>query len=115
MLGYVTPWNSKGYTVAETFSDRMSFISPVLYQLRQLPASPQLVLAGGHDYDGPWIARVKATAESCAAVEEEKNVRALKIVPRVLWEINRFLTPQDIREIVRLLAEEAQDKGKILC
>jgi hypothetical protein len=34
VLGYVTPWNGKGYTVAETFGAKFRYISPVWYQLR---------------------------------------------------------------------------------
>jgi chitinase domain-containing protein 1 len=32
-LGYVTPWNSKGYDMAKLFSRKFTYISPVWLQV----------------------------------------------------------------------------------
>ncbi|QQP41392.1 Chitinase domaincontaining protein 1like, partial [Caligus rogercresseyi] len=47
ILGYVTPWNSKGYDVAKIFkAPKLDLISPVWVQLH-----PDLSLHGLHDID----------------------------------------------------------------
>ncbi len=33
VLGYVTPWNSKGYDVAKTFAKKLDYVSPVWLQV----------------------------------------------------------------------------------
>ena len=45
-LGFVTPWNSRGYVVAETLGCKFTYISPVWYQIQ-----PDIALRGGHDVD----------------------------------------------------------------
>lgn len=47
VLGYVTPWNRDGYVVSETFAAKLSYVSPVWYQLRE--EGGKVVLTGGHD------------------------------------------------------------------
>jgi chitinase domain-containing protein 1 len=59
VLGYVTPWNSRGYDIAKAHRAKFTHISPVWYQLRAGSGS-YLGLAGGHDVDQGWIDAVQA-------------------------------------------------------
>uniref|UniRef100_A0A0K2U8M9 Chitinase domain-containing protein 1 n=1 Tax=Lepeophtheirus salmonis TaxID=72036 RepID=A0A0K2U8M9_LEPSM len=74
VLGYVTPWNSKGYDVAKIFkSPKINLISPVWIQLH-----PDLTLEGLHDIDKNWI----------------KELRPSKVLPRVIfdkWEAKDYM------------------------
>jgi chitinase domain-containing protein 1 len=36
LLGYVTPWNSKGYEITKKFGNKFDFISPVWLQVRKI-------------------------------------------------------------------------------
>ncbi len=55
VLGYVTPWNGRGYDVAKADRGRLTHVSPVWYQLNT--ASGSLVLSGSQDKG--WIADVR--------------------------------------------------------
>ncbi|XP_004365786.2 hypothetical protein CAOG_00915 [Capsaspora owczarzaki ATCC 30864] len=55
-LGYVTPWNSRGYEVATRFRHKLTYISPVWYQIRKGGESgKKLQLVGGHNVDKAWL------------------------------------------------------------
>ncbi|CAN0417949.1 unnamed protein product, partial [Scytosiphon promiscuus] len=61
---YVTPWHGKGYDFARTFRSKLTYVSPVWYQLRSggdsgMSGSPSFHLAGGHDFDEAWVADVR--------------------------------------------------------
>lgn len=73
-LAYVTPWNPKGYEIAELFAMKFTHISPVWLQLRIDHENEQVRLEGTHDIDYQWMKRVRA------------NNRNVKIVPRVIFE-----------------------------
>jgi hypothetical protein len=60
VLGYVTPWNGRGYDVAKAERGRLTHVSPVWYQLKASSGSP--VLLGSHDVDKGWIADVRGQA-----------------------------------------------------
>ena len=67
VLAYVTPWNSRGYSNAETFGAKVTHVAPVWYQIRE--ESGKFVLTGGHDVDKTWIEKVRrnSTVEVAAA------------------------------------------------
>nr|AZS52288.1 chitinase 1 [Plutella xylostella] len=71
VLGYVTPWNSKGYDVAKTWGSKFAYISPVWLQIRRQSANIYIT-SGLHDVDHAWMKNVK-----------EKGP---KILPRLLFE-----------------------------
>ncbi|TPX47006.1 hypothetical protein SeMB42_g03495 [Synchytrium endobioticum] len=52
-LGYVTPWNKKGYDIAEKYRHKFDYISPIWYYIK--PISPNIPmtykLEGAHDVD----------------------------------------------------------------
>lgn len=104
-LGFVTPWNGKGYEVAEKYAGKFTYISPVWLQIRHDDEARQMRLSGSHDHDQQWIQRVRAAAKnsaaegSCAADadaddagESSGNANSgVKIVPRVLWEMDTMM------------------------
>lgn len=114
-LGFVTPWNGKGYEVAEKYAGSLTYVSPVLYQIRAEDGSSSayngnLVLTGGHDHDGDWVARVRAAGASCSAAGEGAGA-GVKIVPRVLWEVARMIFMQDVLKVVLLLKREIKARA----
>lgn len=68
LVRYVTPWHGRGYDFARTFREKFDYISPTWYQLKGEPVGPGpeggttrvlFRLAGGHDFDGAWVADVR--------------------------------------------------------
>ncbi|CAN1157205.1 Rhodanese-like domain-containing protein 4, chloroplastic [Linum perenne] len=72
VLGYITPWNSKGYDIAKMFTDKFTHLSPVWYDLKS--QGSELVLEGRHNADRSWISELR-----------EENGDAL-VLPRVVLE-----------------------------
>ncbi|CAN7998977.1 unnamed protein product [Ixodes hexagonus] len=72
VLGYVTPWNNRGYDIAKMFGAKFAYVSPVWLQLEV--GKGGFAVAGQHDVDQGWIKDVKSAG---------KNV---KMVPRILFE-----------------------------
>lgn len=74
VLGYVTPWNSKGYEVARTFSGaKMNMIAPIWLQL--VPDNAGYKIEGKHDIDSKWMRDLK----------KNKNDDIL-VLPRILFD-----------------------------
>lgn len=106
-LGYVTPWNSRGYTLASVFARKFDILSPVWFQLRIKKrkrnnkdknkgkgeeeegkmGSFHVSLAGHDAVDKTWAAKVQA--------------KGAKVYPRVLIEAS------DMSEYVALLSTKA--------
>lgn len=57
-LGYVTPWNNKGYDWAKQFRSKFTYISPVWLQLRE-DSDHVPIITGTHDIDSQWVKDVK--------------------------------------------------------
>ncbi|KAG6445122.1 chitinase domain-containing protein 1 [Manduca sexta] len=75
VLGYVTPWNSKGYDVAKTWAPKFNYISPVWLQIKR--QSPNIYIVSGlHDVDHAWM----------KSVRQKGSNSNLKILPRILFE-----------------------------
>ncbi|KAI6649056.1 Chitinase domain-containing protein 1 [Oopsacas minuta] len=68
-LVFVTPWNSKGYELALTFSHKFTHISPVWFQL-----SPSGDISGKHDIKEKWLRKLY------------KSNPDLKVIPRFLFD-----------------------------
>ncbi|CAO1618268.1 unnamed protein product [Parajaminaea phylloscopi] len=87
VLGYVTPWHPRGYTLAEQYRGKFDTISPVWYTLRTDgdPSLQRYVLHGGPptDADAHWYHRLRqsATDESTG-----RTLPAVKVMPRVMLE-----------------------------
>ena len=75
VLGYVTPWNGKGYDVADVFAPKFNFVSPVWLQIK--PERGSYAMHGMHDIDKGWVSRVRQSRES--------GKHAL-VLPRVLFD-----------------------------
>lgn len=75
VLGYVTPWNNKGYDVAKTWAPKFNYVSPVWLQIKR--QSPNIyIISGLHDVDHAWMKSVKAKG----------SATNLKLLPRILFE-----------------------------
>ncbi|OWA51355.1 Chitinase domain-containing protein 1 [Hypsibius exemplaris] len=75
VLGYVTPWNNKGYDRAVKYAQKFTHISPVWLQVHPGEARGEdYVVKGTHDIDNGWVTRIR-----------ESNPK-IKIVPRFLLE-----------------------------
>lgn len=75
VLGYVTPWNAKGYDVAEIFRSKLTHVSPVWLQLREETGS--LAVTGQHDIDKGWVQRMRKPPLKDAP----------RVVPRLIVEM----------------------------
>ena len=77
-LGFVTPWNSKGYEIALTFSRKFTHISPVWFQIL-----PNGEINGKHDIKEKWLRKLY------------KSNPDLKVIPRFIiegWTAEEFDT-----------------------
>uniref|UniRef100_A0A2A4K9T6 Chitinase domain-containing protein 1 n=1 Tax=Heliothis virescens TaxID=7102 RepID=A0A2A4K9T6_HELVI len=75
VLGYVTPWNNKGYDVAKTWAPKFNYVSPVWLQIKR--QSPNIyIISGLHDVDHAWMKSVK----------QKGSATNLKLLPRILFE-----------------------------
>ncbi|CAI5743257.1 unnamed protein product [Peronospora destructor] len=83
-LGYVTPWNSRGYDMAKRFRTKFTYISPVWLQVREDPDHVPII-TGTHDIDPQWVQDIKIGAEGDELEEEGPAV-----LPRVVYERNHI-------------------------
>ncbi|XP_049875703.1 chitinase domain-containing protein 1 [Pectinophora gossypiella] len=75
VLGYVTPWNSKGYDVAKIWAPKFNYISPVWLQIKR--QTPNIyIITGLHDVDHAWMKTVR----------QKGSGSNTKILPRMLFE-----------------------------
>jgi chitinase domain-containing protein 1 len=74
VLGYVTPWNGKGYDIAKNFANKFDYISPVWLQIKR-NGRKKYELTGTHDIDTKWINKVK-----------DNSNKTTLFVPRILFE-----------------------------
>ncbi|CAH0489815.1 unnamed protein product [Peronospora farinosa] len=96
-LGYVTPWNSRGYDMAKRFRTKFTYISPVWLQVREDPDHVPII-TGTHDIDRQWVQDIKNGAEG-EKVEEEGPA----VLPRVVYERNHISVEDDPLIISKLL------------
>eukprot|EP00775_Hariotina_reticulata_P004211 gene4211-4460_t len=110
VLGYVTPWNSHGYEVAERWRGKFSHISPVWYQLKAASegSGASFQLTGGHDVDQQWISRLRTPVTEGASSDKDDAgsqtcradfaaLAAPHIVPRVIVE----LAPKHLMQLLQ--------------
>ncbi|XP_053610850.1 chitinase domain-containing protein 1 [Plodia interpunctella] len=75
VLGYVTPWNNKGYEVAKTWALKFNYVSPVWLQIKR--QAPNIyIITGLHDVDHAWM----------KSVRQKGSNNNLKILPRIIFE-----------------------------
>lgn len=74
ILGYVTPWNARGYDIAKVFAKKIDLVSPVWLQIQRV-GRKTYQFTGTHDIDMKWINTVK-----------KKSNQTSLLVPRILFE-----------------------------
>ncbi|TPX32329.1 hypothetical protein SmJEL517_g04500 [Synchytrium microbalum] len=108
VLGYVTPWHSKGYDIAKKFRGKFTYISPVWYYIKPKNSNSfkSYKLEGGHDVDEGWMKEVRAPLP---------DRRRVKIVPRfqipgLSQEAFLALVSDEsiMKKIIRLIADECE-------
>lgn len=77
VLGYVTPWNSKGYDIAKIFANKLDLISPVWLQIQRTGRN-KYKLTGTHDIDKGWMKDIRNSSDS--------SHQQTEIMPRILFE-----------------------------
>jgi chitinase domain-containing protein 1 len=112
-LGFVTPWNSKGYDVAKNFARKFTHVSPVWYtvKLRQRTRRPadggkakitySVDIEGKHNVDAKWIADVQE-----AGSDPAQKLRT-GVLPRFLVE------PESAELYLKLAAKEGLQRTLI--
>jgi chitinase domain-containing protein 1 len=106
VLGYVTPWNGKGYDVAKTFANKLDYVSPVWLQIKR-KSRHNYELMGTHDIDAKWMSQVRASTN-----------RSVAIVPRILFEHLRmedvhalFNDEDEIAALGEMLVKKCAEHG----
>eukprot|EP00903_Cladosiphon_okamuranus_P014929 g13822.t1 len=116
-LGYVTPWHGAGYDFARTFRSKLTYVSPVWYQLRGAGGSrserTSFSLTGGHDFDEAWVSDVRNGVGVGGGWTATSDMDVTKIFPRVVLELQAGiqLSQADLRELAELLVVEAEQRG----
>ena len=100
-LIYLTPWNSIGFTHAETYSCKFDYISPVWFQIKILKTGEKKMkveVQGKHDVKSDWIERVRENSKSkvlqlqssssSAASTNSSSCVIPRIVPRFIVEVS---------------------------
>lgn len=103
VLGYVTPWNSQGYNIANIFTPKFTHISPVWLQVKK-KGSLSYKIIGKHNVDSKWMNGLK------------KNNINVKITPRILFEdwsisdfINLFSSENEQSELIATLIKACKN------
>ncbi|EOX95742.1 Glycosyl hydrolase superfamily protein isoform 2 [Theobroma cacao] len=70
VLAYITPWNSRGYEIANRFSSKFTHLSPVWYDLKSkskgfvASQGSSLVLDGRHNADKGWLSELRMKGDA---------------------------------------------------
>ncbi|CAF0839629.1 unnamed protein product [Brachionus calyciflorus] len=106
ILGYVTPWNSRGYDMAKIFSNKINYIAPVWLQIQRL-GRKKYQFTGTHDIDANWLKTVKENSNNTA-----------KFLPRILFEKLKmddvhalFNDEEEIQSLSKMLVKKSSDFG----
>ena len=81
VLGYVTPWNRRGYELSVTFANKFSSLSPVWFQVKRVGAR-KFELIGEHNVVGEWMQHVRDSVASGAAA----GGQPVLFLPRIMFE-----------------------------
>lgn len=103
-LGYVTPWNGRGYDFARAFRLKLDYVAPVWLQVRE-DAQRQPTITGTHDIDADWVRDVKHGPSGRGSGDAAGA--GPKMVPRVMYERNK-LSDEDVPRIIDALLEIAR-------
>lgn len=104
VLGYVTPWNSRGYEWAVEYRHKLTYVAPVWLQIREDVKTKTPIIAGTHDIDREWIVKLRQPSSAASQVPQ--------IIPRVVYERNTLAStdvPIIIDSLVSLATSETFD------
>ena len=96
LMGFVTPWNQRGYQVALDYKSKLDIVVPTWYTLT-LNGRESLILSGQDSVNTPWVKRIRSTAA-------DQSVP--KVIPRILfdrWQLNDWVTLINSDELVQQL------------
>ncbi|RZC84851.1 hypothetical protein C5167_047634 [Papaver somniferum] len=96
-LGYITPWNAKGYEFAKRFNSKFTHLSPVWYDLKS--EGSRFILQGRHNADVAWIKDLRKSGDAL-------------VLPRIVLEVfpNELLKKKKRREeAINLILEECKE------
>ncbi|KAJ7962546.1 chitinase domain-containing protein 1 [Quillaja saponaria] len=99
VLGYITPWNSRGYELAKRFNSKFTHLSPVWYDLKSRQTT--LILEGRHNADTGWISDLRRAGDAW-------------VLPRVVLEAStrELLTKKKLRNrAINLIVTECKEMG----
>ena len=74
ILGYVTPWNAKGYDITKKHAQKFDYVSPVWLQIERT-GRKKYKLTGTHDIDSAWMSAARNTSNNFVS-----------FLPRILFE-----------------------------
>ena len=104
VLGYVTPWNSRGYDIAKVFANKIDLVSPVWLQI-QRTGRKKYEFTGTHDIDIKWINKLKKNSNQTS-----------QLVPRILFEKLKmedlhalFNDEEEIESLTKMLIKKSID------
>ncbi|CAG2111811.1 unnamed protein product [Medioppia subpectinata] len=103
VLGYVTPWNSRGYDIAKQFALKFTHLSPVWLQGKLADDEETLIVEGTHDIDFKWMQTIRALNPD------------IKIVPRIIfegWTHSQYTYLATHPELVPAIARQLCDFAK---
>lgn len=89
VLGYVTPWNSRGKQLVENYRHKFDMICPVWYTVHAVDQDYEVRGAPPSDDDEAWYKRLQRPSTSAGGDELE----ALQVVPRFIldgWDRDDF-------------------------
>lgn len=104
VLGYVTPWNRAGYDLAVQFRSKLTHVSPVWYQLKEV--SGAITLEGRHEVNQTWITALREPANEDASIP--------LVVPRIIIELGGQALVEmlsDQTSSVNIIVKEVEKQG----
>lgn len=82
VLGYVTPWNSRGKQLVEDYRQKFDIISPVWYTIHAVGDGYEVKGAPPADEDEEWYKRLQHPAKA----SDGKELQPVKVAPRFILD-----------------------------
>lgn len=106
VMGFLTPWNSKGYEYSLRYYHKFTHFSPVWYDI--VPSiHNQTLVRGDENMNTEWLKSIEELCEE----SRRSGKNCTRIVPRVAWRLNSY-SEKDIPDIVREVREKVLEKYK---
>lgn len=98
-LVYVTPWNKDGYAYTTLHSEKLTFVSPVWYQVQLSGSTAKL--EGSHDVDTDWMQTLSPVTQIVPRFEIK--FRSKKEIEAIL-----FFPQKEAENIVKTIVDEVK-------